>query len=221
MSRKLGTVGSAAGRKVGTDAATAKVGLAAEKRVDAVVAVAVGQLAGRPALFEAPHESPEGVAVQVGAAMQFEQGVPAADGSLGFAAAETGVEVRIAAAVVGNDCSGNDRPAATALAIAEQLAVVDSRRCVAAVKCLDCTAERSQVESLELTAEGKADIRLNSETVEQPAGSFGIDVDSPAVVVVDPGVGRACSALPRPASDSYLRGLLCRVGADCIDPDAS
>ena len=67
-----------------------------------------------------------------------------------------------------------------------------------------------------------ADTDLSLEAVVQLAGSSDMDADSSVVVVVaDPDVGRGCSALPRPASDSYLRCLLCRVGADCTDPDAS
>ena len=207
------TVGSVVGRRVGTDAAMAKVGLAAaEKRVDVAAAVAACQLAGPAALFAAHHESLEGVAIQVGAAMRFGQGVPAADESLEFAGAETGVEAQTAA--IGNGCSGGGRPGVTVLEVAEQLAVADiGSSCVVGVQYLDCAAERFQVEGLVLVVE-KVGIRLKAETVERWAGSFGIDADSAAVVVVvDPGVGRGCSALPRPASDSYLRCLLCRVGA--------
>ena len=53
-----------------------------------------------------------------------------------------------------------------ALEIADQLAVVDNRRGVAAVRCLDRTAERSQAGGLEQIAEGRTGMRPNSETVE-------------------------------------------------------
>lgn len=169
MSRRPGTVDSAAGRKAGTDVAAGMAVLAAGRRVDGVAAAAaVGRLVGRSELSEV-HESPEDVAVQAGAAMQFGQGVPAADGSLGSAGAETGEAARIvaaAAAAVGNDCSEGDRPAVIALEIAGQLAVVDNRRCVAAVGCLDCTAERSQGGGLELIAEGRTGMCPNSGTAE-------------------------------------------------------
>jgi len=171
VSRRPGLVGSAAARKADTDVAAEKAVLAAARRVDGVVAVAaVRRLAGRPGLSEVRHESPEDVAVQVGAAMQSEQGGPAADESLGFAGAETGEVAQIAgaaaAAAVGNGCSEGDRPAVIALEIADQLAVVDYRRCVAAVRCLDRTAERSQAGGLELIAEGRTGMRPNSETAE-------------------------------------------------------
>jgi hypothetical protein len=178
VNRRPGTVDSAAGRKVGTDVAVEKAVLAAARRVDGVVAAAaVVRLAGRPELSEVRHESPEDVAIQAGAAMQFGQGLPAADESLGFAGAETGEVAQIvavavvaaaaaAAAAVGNDCFEGDRPAVIALEIADQLAVVDNRRCVAAVEYLDRTAERSQAGGLELIAEGRTGMRPNSETVE-------------------------------------------------------
>lgn len=106
MSQKPETVGSSAGRKFDTGAAAVRVELAAEKRLDGVVAIAVGQLAGHLVRSEVRRESPEDAAVQVGAAMRYEQGVLVADGSLGFAAAETGVVMEIAAvAAVGNGCS--------------------------------------------------------------------------------------------------------------------
>lgn len=67
-------------------------------------------------------------------------------------------------------------------------------------------------------AEQIADIRPNPEAAEQLAGSSGTGADwLVAVVVADPGAGRGCSDLPRPASDSYLQCLLCRVGPDCTD----
>jgi hypothetical protein len=180
VNRRPGTVDSAAGRKVGTDVAVEKAVLAAARRVDGVVAAAaVVRLAGRPELSEVRHESPEDVAIQAGAAMQFGQGLPAADESLGFAGAETGEVAQIvavavvaaaaaaaAAAAVGNDCFEGDRPAVIALEIADQLAVVDNRRCVAAVEYLDRTAERSQAGGLELIAEGRTGMCPNSGTAE-------------------------------------------------------
>lgn len=52
------------------------------------------------------------------------------------------------------------------LETAVQVAVVDNRRCAAVARCLDRTTERSQVGGSELTAEGRAGMRLNFETVE-------------------------------------------------------
>ena len=90
MSRRPGTVDSAAGRTADTDVATEKAVLAVGRRVDGVVATAaVGRLAGCPELSEVRYELPEDAAAQVGAAMQFGQDVSAADESLGFAGAET------------------------------------------------------------------------------------------------------------------------------------
>src|SRR5690242_2551092 len=66
-------------------------------------------------------------------------------------------------------------------------------------------------------------MRLNSEVVEQLAGIPDTEAGSPAAaaVVAGRGVGWGCSAPPRPASGSYLRCLLCRVGVDCTVPGAS
>lgn len=197
-----------AGRRTGKfGAATAKVGLvAAEKRVDAAVAIAACQRAGPVALSEAHHGSPEDAAVQVGAVTQFGQGVPAADESPGLAAVVTGVEVQTVAAV-GSGRSGNGRPAVIALELAVEFAAVGiGSSCVAAAQDPDRVAARVLVEGLVPTVERIADIRLRFEVVGQLVGSSGIDADSSAVVVVvNPDVGRGCSDLPRPASGSYLR----------------
>lgn len=86
--------------------------------------------------------------------------------------------------------------------------------CAVAEGCPDRAAERLRVEGLGPTVVQTPGMRLNLEVAGRSAGSFGIVADSSGVVVVAaPGVGRGCSALPRPASDSYLRCLLCRVGA--------
>jgi hypothetical protein len=93
--------GSAVGRTVGIDAVMAMAELAVVRRVGATAAIASCQSAGLAALFVARHESLEGVVAQVGAKMQLGQCVPVADGSLGFAAVETWVAARIAAAGTG------------------------------------------------------------------------------------------------------------------------
>lgn len=92
---------SAVGRKVGIGAAMAMVELAVVRRVDVTAAAASCQSAGLAELFVARRESPEGVVAQVGAKMQVGQGVPVADGSLGFAAVGTEVAAQIAAAGTG------------------------------------------------------------------------------------------------------------------------
>jgi hypothetical protein len=93
--------GSAVDRTAGIDAVMAMVELAVVRRVGATAAIASCQSAGLAALFVARRESLEGVVAQVGVKMQPGQCVPVADGSLGFAAVETGVAAQIAAAGTG------------------------------------------------------------------------------------------------------------------------
>lgn len=101
MNLKPASGDSAVGRKVGIGAAMAMVELAVVRRVDVTAAAASCQSAGLAELFVARRESPEGVVAQVGAKMQVGQGVPVADGSLGFAAVGTEVAAQIAAAGTG------------------------------------------------------------------------------------------------------------------------
>lgn len=234
MSPKPGTAGFAVGQKAGTGAAAAMVVLdAAEKRADAAVAGAVCQSADPAALFVGRRESLEDVAVQAGAVMRCGRGDPVAGGSLGFAAAATGMTMRTAAAVAAaaaaaadTECLGVYRPAVRAPALAEELvaaAVVvgtDSSG-AAVVRDLGCAAERLQVAGSMPTAGQRAGRRLNLEAAAQLTDNLDTVVDSPAAVVVaDPGDGWGCSALPRPDFGSYLRCLPCRVGAECTAPGA-
>ena len=84
-----------------TGAAMAMVELAVVRREDVTAAAASCQSVGLAERFEARRESPEGGVAQVGAKTQVGQGVPVADGSLGFAAVETEVAAQIAAAGTG------------------------------------------------------------------------------------------------------------------------
>lgn len=108
------------------------------------------------------------------------------------------------------------------LELAEALVVAGrDSNCAVAERCPDRAAERLRVEGLGPIVVQTPGMRLNLEAAGQSAGSFDIVAGSSAVVVVAaPGVGRGCSALPRPASDSYLRCLLCRVGAARTEPGA-
>lgn len=91
---KFETAGFAVDRKFDTSgAAKAKVEPAAVgKKAGAAVAVAACRSAGPAALFEVPHVSPEGVAIQVDVAKQSERAALAAGGNLEFAAAEVEAE---------------------------------------------------------------------------------------------------------------------------------
>lgn len=213
--------GSAADRRVGTDAAaaTAVAAAAAGKRAVVVVADAACQLVGLAEQSGVYRGLLEDVATQAGAVMQSEWGVLAADGNLELAAAETATGLGI---VADTGYPEGGCPAAIDLEVAEKLAVVDTgSSCAVAVRYPGRVAERLQVEGLVLIVGQKACRRPKLEADGQSAGTLDIAAGLHAVVVAALDVGWGCSALPRLASGSYLRCLPCQAGADCTGPGAS